>query len=335
MKNDKVQTYFFLGLLALSFGLAFLIFKPYLGLLMLAGTLAVVFEPLFQKFIKVVKNRKSFAALLTTLTVLVIILGPLTYLSFQIFKEARSLYVELLTSNAESQTMVGVVQRNLQKFLPKTYLDLNSFVKQILTWIVQNIGGIFSSITQFFLNIMLSLVGLFYFLRDGDKIKKALIKLSPLSDQSDIKILEKLKITINSVIRGSLLLAVINGLLIAISLIIFNVPNAAFWGTIVTVTALIPGIGIALVVIPCALFLVLMGQGLSAFGLVAWGLISSFAVDNFLGPKIMAKGTEIHPLIILFSVLGGIAFFGPMGFLLGPVVLSFLFALLKIYPEAI
>lgn len=95
--------------------------------------------------------------------------------------------------------------------------------------------------------------------------------------------------------------------------------------------ALIPGIGTALVLTPAIMFLFLKGEVFSGVGLIAWGMGAVGLVDNFLGPKLVGRGMRLHPLIILLSVLGGIGFFGPIGFLLGPLTISLLFALLNIY----
>ena len=112
---------------------------------------------------------------------------------------------------------------------------------------------------------------------------------------------------------------------------IFGVPNAILWGSFAAIAALIPGIGTALVLTPAILFLFARGEIFSAIGLLAWGVGVVGLIDNFLGPRLMGRGIELHPLIILLSVLGGIGFFGPIGFLLGPLIVSLFFALLDIY----
>ncbi|MDO8664313.1 MAG: AI-2E family transporter, partial [Candidatus Liptonbacteria bacterium] len=90
-------------------------------------------------------------------------------------------------------------------------------------------------------------------------------------------------------------------------------------------------IGTALVLLPAILFLFLNGAVFSGIGLIVWGVGVVGLVDNFLGPKLVERGIRLHPFLILLSILGGIGFFGPLGFLLGPLALSLLFALLDIY----
>jgi predicted PurR-regulated permease PerM len=161
-------------------------------------------------------------------------------------------------------------------------------------------------------------------------LRKTIVNYSPLADSDDEAVLGKLAKAINSVMRGRVLLAVLQGFLAALGMFIFGVPNAALWGSVAVIAALVPGIGTALVVIPAAAYLFWQAPLGLAIGFLLWGLILVGMVDNMLGPKLLGRGTQVHPLFILLSVLGGISVFGPLGFLLGPLVVSLLFALLEI-----
>ena len=103
------------------------------------------------------------------------------------------------------------------------------------------------------------------------------------------------------------------------------------WGAAAMLAALIPAVGVALVFVPAVVYLFYVGGALAAGGLLIFGVFVG-VVDNLLAPVLFERGLRIHPLLILLSILGGLAFFGPVGFLAGPVALSLLFALLDIYP---
>jgi len=152
-----------------------------------------------------------------------------------------------------------------------------------------------------------------------------------LQDIHDETIFNKIAIAINSVVRGNLTIAVIQGILTAVGFTIFGVPNPFLWGSVAAISALVPSIGTALVLLPAILFLYFSGETFSALGLFLWGMMAVGLIDNFLGPKLVERGMRLHPFLILLSIFGGISFFGPLGFLLGPLVLSLLFALLEIY----
>ncbi|KKT76894.1 MAG: hypothetical protein UW70_C0009G0002 [Candidatus Peregrinibacteria bacterium GW2011_GWA2_44_7] len=174
-------------------------------------------------------------------------------------------------------------------------------------------------------------MALYYAFKDGETFKKSLVSLSPLQDIHDIQIFNKLTLAINAVIKGNLTVALVQGAVTTVGLLIFGVPSAILWGSITAVTALIPGLGTSLVVIPSVLFLFFTGETISAIGLLIWGLTAVGLVDNVLGPKLVEKGMQVHPFLILLSILGGLGLFGALGFILGPILLSLLFALLEIY----
>ena len=136
---------------------------------------------------------------------------------------------------------------------------------------------------------------------------------------------------INSIIRGTLIIAVIQGVMTGIGFAIFGVPSPTLWGSIAAIGALVPGVGTAIVFTPAILFLFFAGNTVPAIGLLVWGIVAVGLIDNFLGPVLVGRGIRIHPLFILFAVIGGIGFFGPMGFLLGPLVVSLLYGLFEIY----
>ena len=112
---------------------------------------------------------------------------------------------------------------------------------------------------------------------------------------------------------------------------IFNVPNPALWGVVAAVMSLIPTFGTALVSVPAIIFLFVTGEVTSAVGLLIWATIAVGTIDNFLTPLVVGGKTNISPLLILFSVLGGISFLGPVGILLGPLTVSLLYTLISIY----
>jgi predicted PurR-regulated permease PerM len=164
---------------------------------------------------------------------------------------------------------------------------------------------------------------------------KSLVRISPLPDKQDAKILDRLARSVRSVLAGSLAVGAIQGTLTAIGFTIFGVPQAILWGMVAAIAALIPAIGTALVFIPTVAFLVIAESYGSAAGVAAWGIVIVGLVDNFLGPYLVSRGATMHSFLVLVSALGGLSVFGPVGFILGPVVMSFFIALLEVYESHI
>ena len=329
--NNKVQNYFFLTLLIITLALASWLLRPNLGIIVLAGTLAIVFYPLYNRLLKITKQ-PSLSAFIGLLVVAAVVFIPLTLFGYQIFKEALSLYHQIIDNH---DNIIASIQRVFQSLLPNTSLDLDSFIKEALNKLLGQLGPIFSSLSQAAIYLTLGLLSLFYFFRDGQKLKEALINLSPLKNRYDNDIFEHLKVAINSVVKGSLLSSLLHGILIGIGLKVFGLANAALWGVAIFFFSLIPGVGLSLILIPVFLFQFFTGSDLAAFGILVWGIAVNMCLDYLVTPQILKKGMDIHPLLVLFSVLGGLAVLGPIGLLMGPIILSLLLTLLKIYPEII
>jgi predicted PurR-regulated permease PerM len=204
-------------------------------------------------------------------------------------------------------------------------------LKTALEWIFANLDRVFSGLAKVAGYAFVFLLALFYFLRDGRIIIKNFISWSPLIDSHDEYITKTLKRAIQSVFAGTVVVSVIQGILTGIGFALFGIPAPAVWGSIAAVAAFIPGIGTSLVLIPGIIYLFVTHGFVPAIGLAIWGAVAVGLVDNILGPYLINRGINVHPFLILISVLGGLVVFGIVGFLLGPLILAFLFALLEIY----
>ena len=327
MGYQKSELYFLLVLLAGMSVVIFFIFQPFLYALILAVIFATVFAPVHKRILAVMQARAGLSALLTTLFVLVVIVVPVTFLGIQIFQESTQLYSSVVDNGGTIELARGIedVVRSLGiPFLPTGTLDFGLYVKQGLSFLIQHLGTIFSNVAKIMVGIFVLLIALYYLFKDGSELKKSAVALSPLQDIYDETIFRKLELAINSVVRGSILVGLVQGVLTAIGLSIFGVPNPILWGSVAAVAALIPGVGTALVLIPSILYLFFIGETVSASGLLVWGIVAVGLVDNILGPKLVGRGIKLHPFLTLLSILGGISFFGPLG-------LSLLFAFLEIY----
>ena len=152
-----------------------------------------------------------------------------------------------------------------------------------------------------------------------------------MSDKDEQKIINRLTQTIGGVIKGSLLIALIQGILSGVGLTIFGVPNPALWGVVAGITSLIPFAGTAFVSVPAVIFLYATGHMPQAIGLAVWATVIVGLIDNFLGPIIVGRQVKIPQFLILFSVLGGISLLGPVGILIGPLTIGLLYTLISMY----
>ena len=325
--HHKSELYFLLVLLCSIFVLTFFIFKPFLFALTLAIVFATIFDPLHDRVLKLTRGHKGLGALLATICVLILAIVPLTFLGIQIFQEANTTqYGHFLNANLTIHKLT-----RLSPVPIEFSTDINQYIQEALNFLLQRLGPLFANVAKGSISLFIFLIALYYLFKDGHKLRRALVNISPLQDVHDETIFHKLALAINSVIRGNLAVAIIQGSATAIGFLLFTVPNPVLWGSAAAIAALVPSLGTSLVLLPAIAYLYISGNITLAIGLTVWGILAVGLIDNFLGPMLVGRGTRLHPFLVLLSILGGIGFFGPIGFLLGPLTLSLLFALLEIY----
>ena len=336
INTSRLQLIFFIILTAGVSVLTFFIFKPYLAPIFLAGVIAIASSPLYKKILKIFWGQKFIASFFAVFIILVIVLAPTVLIAMALFKEATGFYDNVSYWQAGGEDFLNMItkfaEEKIRAFSPDFSLNLVGYLSSFADWMVGHIDTFFSSLFKILIGLLLMIISLFYFLKDGDKIIKKLILLSPLSDLYDEQIIKRVGMAINSIVRGSLTIALVKGFLTASGFAIFGVPNPILWGVVSALASFVPIVGSGVVIAPAVLYLAVATSYPVAIGLAIWGVALIGLADNFLSPVLMKKGMMIHPFVILLSILGGVGFFGPIGFIAGPVVLSLLFALFDIYP---
>jgi predicted PurR-regulated permease PerM len=344
--NQRASSYFFFILLVGVSISAVFIFLPFITPLAVGAAVAVMMYPAYRMFSRIflAKDGKSnISAFITTLLFLVVIATPILLLLAKMYGEIQTLYSLLTDESGRSQLISSLndlsqtLSRGLFDIFPVYSFDslnVTEYLKNILEWVFTNLDVIFGRVFAMAGYAFVFILALFYFLRDGQNIMKRFISWSPQLESNEVHIVRTLKRAIQSVFAGAVVVSVIQGILTGIGFSLFGIPAPTLWGACAAIAAFIPGLGTSLVVIPGIIYLFVTGQTMGAIGLVFWGVLAIGLVDNILGPVLVNKGINIHPFLVLVSVLGGLAVFGPLGFILGPLILSLLFALLDVYKQA-
>ncbi len=336
MSLHRVVEYaFFFAVLIASGYLVWQVFSPFITALALAVIIVTICYPLYEIIERnVYKNNKSLAAAITTVMAVVVIILPLIFISSVLVRELVSFY-QTLGAGGELpiDRYIENIEQTVQVYLPGFSIDLTEQIKQSAEWFVGNIGRIFAGTISTVFVVLISLIGSFYFFRDGREFLKILIKISPLSDKDDSVILSRLAVAVRSVATGILLVSLLQGTLAALGFTIFGIERAVLWGAIGAVLAMLPGVGTPAIMIPGILFLFFTGDVGAAIGLLVWMIVSIIVIDNIVAPQLMSRGNKLHPFIVLISVLGGISAFGPIGFIIGPVIITLFVVLLEIYNQ--
>lgn len=330
MRDPNYRTGFFLTLLILVTVLVFLIFRPYLVTLAMAGTFAVILHPLYEKLLSYVRKRGIAAGLMVLFTFALVLL-PFTLIGLQIASEAQTAYDDISSGNVTMLDLFHRVETVVQNLVPGLELNLDQYISQGLQWMTGALRKLFTGTINTIIKFLLGSIAYYYMFKDGKRLVENIIVLSPLTETEDRKIAHKMSLAMNSVIRGSLIIALLQGIVTGIGLMIFGVPSPVLFGSLAAAGALIPTAGTAIVIAPLVIYLFATGSTGSAIGLALWGALAVGLLDNFLHPMLVGQSTKIHPAFIFFSVIGGIAFFGMAGFILGPLTMTLFFALLDIF----
>lgn len=334
ISSHKLLEYVFFFLVLVGSGyLVWQLFYPFVSAVALAAIIVTICYPLYEKILRILPNHNAtFASLLSLLIVVLVVLTPLIILATFIFREALSIYALVNSSGHVSFIdFLSTIENFIKSFIPSFSLNTVNVVQQTATFIANHLMSVFTNTASTLFLFFIALIGSFFFFRDGKIFTKYLVQLSPLTDENDAFILRRLATAVRSVALGSISIAMLQGVLTAIGLTIFGFDRAILWGCVAAFGALIPGVGTTIVFVPSLIYLIYTGQHFLAIGLGIWGAIAVGLIDNLLGPYVMSRGNEIHPFLLLMAVLGGIMLLGPVGFILGPVILSLFLVFLELY----
>jgi predicted PurR-regulated permease PerM len=324
------------------------IIKPYLVDIFMALVLFFTAKPLHQWLTRLLRGQKVLASAIICLFLTIVILLPLITLVSIISNQALEFSSQVGKGLKDGhlwqwlQAKVHAVENalvHLKLPLPPEQIKLESVVQTVLTrasqFIYTNAVGLVRGFTFFILDFILVIFITFFMFLQGDDFISEVKKLSPLETSYNDEILREVETTIKVTLWGTVVVAFVQGALGGVGFLLFGVPQPAFWGVVMVPAAVIPVVGSAIIWGPATLYLFFTGAVAKGLGLLFFCLIIIGGIDNLLKPLLM-RGTRSTPsILILFSILGGIEYFGLIGFILGPLVLSFLLSFLRIYEKAI
>jgi predicted PurR-regulated permease PerM len=174
---------------------------------------------------------------------------------------------------------------------------------------------------------------LFFFVRDGDKLLRSSFYIFELKDEIGDRLYKRFTSTARATLKGTLIIGLIQGTMGGILFWAVGINSAIVWGVIMILAAMIPGIGCAIIWAPAALILLATGHILEGIVVVTVGSLVISSIDNILRPLLVGKDTQMHPLLIFLSTIGGIAVFGVSGFVIGPIITALLATLWEIYEK--
>jgi predicted PurR-regulated permease PerM len=347
-QNWLVTAFFFALLLVLLYG-AFLILSPFLKALVWAGILALLFYPGYAWLLEKLRGRASAAALIVIVLITLVVVLPGIRLAGYLTYEA----VELVKSLGSLMTQEGVEVWKRESWVQKLLswwsllgmelagLDVEVDWKELLVEgaklssgaLVSQVTGVAQNLLLFIANFIVVLISLFFFLRDGAGFCYRLRRLLPMDQQRQERLFANIVNATTAVVHGCLVVAIIQGLLAGIAYWLLGVPYAVLWGVATAFVALLPVGGSTIVSVPASIYLFLQGENVRAVILLIWCVGVVGTVDNVLKPMFIGSRLKLPLIFLFFGILGGLAVFGALGLILGPVLFALLAALLDVYSE--
>lgn len=331
--------------------LGFFITRPFLPALFTGTIIAYLSYPLYMRVLKLISNR-NIAAFLVAVFIVLLLTVPFIILLGLISKEAYATYTSLSQHNLGTNFLKIACKdenylsckaiKSLIEYLPENNLDyyLQITIEKITGFILENVSKFLASIPSFLLNFFVMMFVVYYLLKDGNSIAKRIKNILPLKKSHKQHVFDRFHHITYSVFYGNISIAILQGIIGAIGFLVLGVPAPILWGFVMMLFALIPYFGTAIVWLPAALNLIFLGYLQSDSSstvrgviLIIYGIFVISSIDNFLKPKLIGMKANVHPILVLLGVLGGLSLFGFIGLLLGPVMLALLMTFVDIYEE--
>lgn len=334
MRSSAANTYFFLFLLILSGVGVFLLFRPFLTAIVVGGVLATMLYGVYRAFRKVLFGNRSLSAVFVCLFAAIVIVAPLSVILTFAVGEANT-----FVRSEQSVTLL----RNATSFFERIPIVGGTFDSRSVTegnadkvlgvgsGTIGFIGAAYEGVTAIAVWLLMMFFSLFYFLVDGERILSHFSRFSPFHESQDQLIFGKFASISRAMIKGIFVVALVQGMLGGVAFWIAGVSSPAIWAIIMTIASLVPMLGAGLVWFPVGLMLLFSGNIWQGIFMLAFGALVISLIDNILRPKLVGRDTEMHPLLVLFSTIGGISLFGVSGILIGPIITSIFLVLAEIY----
>ena len=338
MRTHFNTTFLFALIALVGFG-SILILKPFLVAVILAFVVSQLFKNWYDKINKLLFGKKSLASFATCLLILLIIFIPIVFVSSLVISETNALFNAIQENDIKHkletfsinipQLNIHISSNEVQSVVGTS--QFTSGLKTVGGFILAVAKSTYQSTSNFLFMTFVMFFSLYYFFKDSDKLLKKFMALSPLKDSQEKLLVKKFIAISRATLKGTLVISVIQGVLMGILFAIAGVSSATLWALITVILSLIPLLGTILVWAPVGIFMLLIGNIWQGMLIILFGGIVISSVDNLLRPRLVGGEASLHPLLVFLSTLGGIAFFGISGFLLGPVIIVLFITLLHIY----
>lgn len=325
--------------LSIVLGLLFLLFRilqPFLFIFLTAFILSVFLNPLFTYMHRKLRLSKTISAVIAIFVSILVVSIPLSIIITLLISEMSDvlafIQANVGTRNELTQAVYGYLNQwgiSTQNF----EVEVNKYIVTSLRFVSTSLTSILSQTFGLILSGFLTLLVTFYFLIYKETIIHYVSSVNLLNQADTERLVSRANEVMTATIRGNLIVIAIQAVLGGVGFAVFGLSSPVLLGALYGFASLIPVVGITLVWLPGAAYFIVTGNLVSGIGIASWCIISNLLMDNVISPKIVAGETRLHPLFILFGVLGGVQLFGLFGIILGPVIIALSFIALEMYRQ--
>ena len=349
MSKKQLFQYFFAAVSAYLIFEALRILSPFFTGLFGAIILSFIFWPvhkLSEHFIG--KEKPNLTAGVSTVVLIAIIVIPMALVSWFMYEELRNAYplIERFADTLESwrqghqihqNTMVDSIEDKLHAAVKLSGINLRMLVMDTLNTITNSLIAASRTLPRnaisLFANLVVMSTTLFFLFRDGPSFFRKLKDLIPMDDKHKDHIADQIYLTVTAVVRGVLIVALVQGITAWLGFAMIRVPSPILLGFFTTMLAIVPMIGAGVVWLTVVIIYLMTGLYMKALFVFLWGFLVVSLADNFLRPVLIGSGTRLPFLSLFLGLVGGIKVYGPMGLFFGPLIVALILAFIQIYRE--
>jgi predicted PurR-regulated permease PerM len=342
---DQFQQRVFLGFVAVATVAMAWIASPFYGAILWALTAAIVFAPANAALAKALNGHRNTAAGLTLVGIIAMVIVPAGVIGSLLVEEAIGTYQALQTQPLD----IGVTLETLRHVVPEPALAaidkyaladigkleerISAFLTSGLRVVAEQAVNVGQSAFSFVVGLSIMLYLTYFLLRDGRTIAQTVSSRIPMAPEKRRALFEKFITVIRATIKGSIVVAIVQGLVGGLTFYFLDIRAPLLWGVVMGMLSLVPAIGTGLVWVPVAIYLLATGDVTRGVILLLVGFFVISMIDNILRPILVGKDTRMPDYVVLISTLGGIGVMGINGFITGPVIAAMFMAAWDIFSE--
>ncbi len=343
--SKRIEWGFLITLLVIvSLAFAVLV-EPFFGAIVWGVVVAVLFRPVYDRLLALLPGKTNLAAVVTLILILLLVVVPTILLGMALAQEAASIYLRVQAGeidigavfDAFAESLPQWMQAQLAAYGYNDFAGIRAEIEQsisaILEFLVTRLLSVGQGAFQFLLGLGVMMYLTFFLLRDGRALAQRIEQIVPLSEAKREILMDKFLVVIRATIKGSLIIAIIQGGLGGLVFWALDIRGALLWAVLMGIFSLIPAIGTGFVWVPVAIFLIVTGAVWQGIVLILCGVFVISMVDNIVRPILVGRDTRMPDYVVLISTLGGLQLFGINGIVIGPLVAALFIALWSIFAE--